>query len=70
MAFKSKTFMNKKHWGDLNFVGRKALKSWSGNTDLGDATYILLLQTSGDGGKKKKKTLEKNTPTICTNDAM
>lgn len=62
MAFKSKTFMNKKHWGDLNFVGRKALKSRSGNTDLGDATYILLLQTSGDGGKKKKESTGEKYP--------
>lgn len=44
-----------KNWGDLNFVGRRALNWWPGNADVGDATYVPLLQTSGDGGKKKKR---------------
>lgn len=47
-----------KSWKDLNFVGRKALNWWPGQAfestvgaDLIDASYVPLLQTTGDGGK-------------------
>lgn len=61
VAFKYKMYWS---WEDLNFVGRKALKRWPGHTfessvgtDVTDTSYVPLLQTNGDG-ERRKKTLQ------------
>jgi len=75
VAFKYRMYTNKS-WRDENFVGRKALNWWpghafasAGRADLIDASYVLLLQTNGDG-EKKKLVEEKKHPPISLNGTM
>lgn len=68
--FEYKTFMSKKkkNWGDLNFVERKALRWWPGNTGL--CPPAPNYWGWREEKKKKRKHWGKMIPTICMSDAM